>query len=52
MRRKLELARSESDPTSDDDIFRDYNCWKCSNGERRCIRIDPRQCEYLHARDD
>jgi len=33
-------------------IFRDHNCWKCKDGAEPCVKGNPRQCEYPHARND
>ena len=33
-------------------MFRDHNCARCRNGERACVRGNPRQCEFPHARND
>src|SRR5690348_9328018 len=33
-------------------IFSTHNCWKCRDGELICVRLDPRGCEFPHARND
>jgi hypothetical protein len=33
-------------------VFVLHRCWKCNDGERPCVAGNPRQCEYLHARND
>jgi uncharacterized Fe-S cluster protein YjdI len=33
-------------------IFIYHNCWKCDSGSRPCVRGNPRQCEFPHARND
>jgi hypothetical protein len=33
-------------------MFRDHSCWKCQDGTMPCVRGEPRQCEYPHARND
>jgi hypothetical protein len=43
---------SESPPKDSEDIFRDHNCYRCDNGNHRCVNYDPRRCEYLQARND
>jgi len=50
------LAEAATDPRDPhptrQGLFRDHNCWRCKDGENACIRGDPRQCDYLHARND
>jgi hypothetical protein len=29
-----------------------HDCWRCQDGTTPCIRGNPRQCEYPHARND
>lgn len=33
-------------------IFVHHNCARCSDGKRPCVKGNPRQCEYPHARND
>jgi DNA-binding transcriptional regulator YdaS (Cro superfamily) len=33
-------------------IFQTHNCSRCKDGALPCVRGQPRQCEYLHARND
>lgn len=33
-------------------MFRLHDCYRCADGTRSCVRDNPRQCEYPHARDD
>lgn len=33
-------------------MFRLHNCARCGSGKRPCVRGNPRQCEYPHARND
>ena len=33
-------------------IFRDHNCWKCSDGAKPCVRGATSRCEFPHARND
>ena len=41
----------DPDPTKTG-MFVLHNCWRCQNGAARCVFGNPRQCEYLHARND
>lgn len=41
----------DPDP-SREGVFRDHNCWKCKNGLLPCVAKTPRNCEFLHARND
>jgi hypothetical protein len=54
-RRRKERAQQEAamspDPTKEG-VFRDHNCWKCKDGAAPCVAGNPRQCEFLHARND
>lgn len=57
--RCIELARIEKpaiDPRDPDHsregMFVLHNCWRCQNGAKPCVKSDPRQCEYPHARND
>jgi hypothetical protein len=38
--------------TSRTGMFRDHNCSKCDSGNKPCVRDNPRNCEYPHARND
>jgi hypothetical protein len=52
-RRKERASIDPRDPdTSRTGVFVLHNCWRCQNGAARCVSGDPRQCEYLHARND
>jgi hypothetical protein len=33
-------------------MFRDHRCYRCNSGERACVRGNPRNCEFPHARND
>jgi hypothetical protein len=33
-------------------IFRDHNCSRCKSGEKPCVRGNPSQCDWPHARND
>jgi hypothetical protein len=33
-------------------IFRYHNCARCDSGREPCIQSNPRQCDWLHARND
>ncbi len=33
-------------------IFLDHSCYRCKDGEKACIRGNPHQCDYPHARND
>jgi hypothetical protein len=33
-------------------IFRDHNCSCCKDGKRTCVSGNPRNCSFLHARND
>ena len=35
-----------------DENFRYHNCARCDSGKRLCVRGDPRNCDWLHARTD
>lgn len=45
------LDPRDPDPTREG-IFRDHNCWKCSDGSRPCANGSPNRCEYPRARND
>jgi hypothetical protein len=30
-------------------VFIYYSCYRCKNGEKACVRGNPRQCEHLRA---
>jgi hypothetical protein len=44
--------RPEAEMAGRDGMFRDHNCYRCKDGERACVRGNPRQCEFPHARND
>lgn len=50
-RKRQGLDPRDPDP-SRPGIFRDHNCWKCKDGAEPCVKSNPRQCEYPHARND
>jgi len=33
-------------------IFVHHNCWRCLDGKMPCVRGNPSQCDYPHARND
>jgi hypothetical protein len=33
-------------------IFRDHTCYRCKDGERPCVRGNPGNCSFPHARND
>jgi hypothetical protein len=48
-----ESAPDPRDPgPSREGIFRDHNCWKCSDGAKPCAKGHTLNCEYPHARND
>lgn len=52
--RKMVIS-AEPDPFYRSDlqgIFRDHRCWKCNDGEKPCVKGNPRDCETLRARND
>ncbi len=47
----VQVDPRDPDPTREG-IFRSHNCSRCRHGEKPCVRGNPRQCEWLHARND
>lgn len=46
-------ARDPRDPDyTRTGMFVLHNCWRCKSGKRPCVRGNPNQCEYPHARND
>lgn len=49
-------ASTQVDPRDPDPsrpgIFRDHNCYRCKDGKQACVKGNPNQCEYPHARND
>lgn len=46
-------ARPESEMAGRDPIFRDHNCWKCTDGRKPCPQRQlGHHCEYPLARND
>jgi hypothetical protein len=45
------LDPRDPDP-SREGIFRHHNCARCRSGEKPCVRGNPAQCEWPHARND
>lgn len=47
---------NKPDPRDDDytrkGVFASHNCSYCQDGKLPCRQGNPRQCEYLHARND
>jgi hypothetical protein len=55
--RDAEPVETPIDPRDPDysrqGVFQTHNCYRCKDGERACVRGgNPRQCEFLHARND
>ncbi len=52
----LERKQQTVDPREPDPsrfgLFILHNCQRCLNGRRLCVRGNPTNCEYLHARND
>lgn len=44
--------RPDSELRGRDSIFRDHNCSRCRDGEKACVKGDPRRCDWPHARND
>lgn len=44
--------RSDADMIGRHPIFRNHNCYRCKDGEKSCVKGNPRNCDFLHARND
>lgn len=48
----LEIIDPRDPDPSRPGIFRDHNCYRCKDGTQPCVKGNPNQCEYPHARND